>query len=117
MENSRTSVCGLGVAIIKKVKRKLFLPHLDLRNGCNVQGCVAPTPNGMVVYNIDAAQITTREFEVPTACNAGFSAAYQNLKGTHCFCISSGGVATACFLLGEIHQQWCGLVSIAINSD
>lgn len=71
----------------------------------------------MVVYNIDAAQITTREFEVPTACNAGFSAAYQNLKGTHCFCISSGGVATACFLLGEIHQQWCGLVSIAINSD
>lgn len=72
---------------------------------------------GMVVRNIHAAQITTREFEMPKECNAGFSTAYRNLRGAHCFCIPLGGVATACFLLGEIHSQWCGLVSIAITSD
>lgn len=79
--------------------------------------CVFQTLTEWSCMTFSAAQITTREFEVPAECNAGFSTAHRNLKDTHCFCISSGGVPTACFLLGEIHQQWCGLVSIAITSD
>ncbi|KAN0090989.1 hypothetical protein V8E55_004555 [Tylopilus felleus] len=62
-------------------------------------------------------RITTRQFDVPAECDSGFSTAYRNLKDVHCFCVSSGGVTTACFLLGETHQQWCGLASIAIVSD
>lgn len=119
MGNSLTSACGSGRATIRKAKRRLFSPHSDLRNGYDAigQGYVCLTSKGKVVHIIYAAQVTTREFEVPTECNAGFSTAYRNLKGAHCFGVSSGGVTTACFLLGEIHQQWCGLASIAITSD
>ncbi|KAF8840030.1 hypothetical protein BDN67DRAFT_969170 [Paxillus ammoniavirescens] len=68
----------------------------------------------------DGVNITTREFKAPrsTEDTAAFLTAHRGLEGSHCFCVSpGGGPAIACFLIGELNEQWCGLVSIAVTSD
>ncbi|KAF9245032.1 hypothetical protein BU15DRAFT_18145, partial [Melanogaster broomeanus] len=75
---------------------------------------VGLTSNQTVPYYIPVKFLEPRS----TDDTGTFLKAYRSLKGSHCFCVSpGGGPAIACFLIGEVHGQWCGLVSIAATSD
>ncbi|KAF9222644.1 hypothetical protein BS17DRAFT_881030 [Gyrodon lividus] len=111
----------LGSGDFQAGQEMAVVTSLGLREWIQHDGAKVGLTSGRAVsFYIPVSQITTRGFQAPrsTEDTAAFLTAYRGLKGSHCFCVSpGGGPAIACFMLGEIHQRWCGLVSIAATSD